>query len=196
MPSQATKIKLADTLKQMMQTEDLDRITIEALTNQAGVTRNTFYYHFDDIYALLTWIYDQDIAVKMLRHAQFEEWQTAYHLLLSYIQDNRAFCIASFHSMGRDLIEKLLYNFATEMVTRVVHDVDPTLPANLTHDIANFYGLSIVAQVIMWLISGLSDEPDALIRRADIMLSGAIQNAVKNSRDAYGYYEAPHRPHQ
>lgn len=193
MRSQTTKSKLADTLKQMMATEDLEHITIEALTNAAGVTRNTFYYHFADIYDLLKWIYDQEIGTQMLRHAQFEEWESAYRLLLIYILDNRAFCVASFHSMGRDLIEKLLYDFSIKMVDRVVHDVDPTLPANLTHDIDNFYGLAIMAQVIMWLMNGLRESPDDMVRRLEIMLHGAIQNAVKNGRDAYGYYEAPHR---
>lgn len=189
MSSKSTKTILADTLKQLMRTEDLDKITIDELTSAAGVTRNTFYYHFQDIYALLKWIYDQEIAAPMLRHAQFDEWQSAYRLLLDYILDNRDFCIASFHSMGRDLIEKLLNSFADEMVRRVIRDVDPNLPQKLTDDIANFYGLAIVAQVIMWLMNGLAEAPADLVKRAAIMLHGAIRNAVHNGRDAYGYYE-------
>lgn len=189
MSSKSTKTILADTLKRLMRDEDLDKITIDELTTTAGVTRNTFYYHFQDIYDLLKWIYDQEIGAPMLRHAQFDEWQSAYSLLLNYILDNREFCIASFHSMGRDLIEKLLNNFADEMVRRVIRDVDPNLPQKLADDIANFYGLAIVAQVIMWLMNGLTEPPTALVKRASIMLHGAIRNAVRNGRDAYGYYE-------
>ncbi len=184
----ATKTLLATTLKNMMKTTDLAHITIEELTHEAGVTRNTFYYHFDDIYSLLKWIYDQEVVGDLRRHAQLDEWQTAYRLLLDYIEDNRDFCIASFHSVGRDLLEQLLYAVAAEMVMRVVHDADPDVPKQIARDITDFYGLAIVAQVIKWLLEGMVEPKDTLIRRAEIMLRGGIANAIHNGRAAYGYY--------
>ncbi|WDF81652.1 TetR/AcrR family transcriptional regulator C-terminal domain-containing protein [Lacticaseibacillus pabuli] len=194
MSSKSTKTQLAETLKDMMRTQDLDHITIEELTNRAGVTRNTFYYHFNDIYALLTWVFDQEIGSPMRRHAQFDEWQSAYRLLLTYITDNRDFCIASFHSVGRDLLEQVLYKFAFQLTTSVVDDVDDNLPKQLRDDIGDFFGLAIVAQVTFWLRNGMQESQDRLVQRADIMLRGSIKNAVKNGRDVYGYYEVdPHK---
>jgi AcrR family transcriptional regulator len=174
----------------MMQTMDLDHITIEELTRRAGVTRNTFYYHFDDIYSLLKWIYDQEVVTNLRAHAQLDEWQTAYRVLLDYIDDNRAFCIASFHSVGRDLLEKLLYSVSEEMVMRVVSGVDPDLPEQITHDITEFYGLAIVAQVVKWLMDGLTESKDTIIARAEIVLRGGIANAIHNARQKYGYFTA------
>jgi AcrR family transcriptional regulator len=187
----STKTLLATTLKAMMQTMDLDHVTIEELTRRAGVTRNTFYYHFDDIYSLLKWIYDQEVVAELRAHAQIDEWQTAYRVLLDYIDDNRQFCIASFHSVGRDLLEQLLYSVSQEMVLRVVHDVDADVPQPITRDITDFYGLAIVAQVIKWLMEGLVESKDTLIQRADIMLRGGIANAIRNGREHYGFYALP-----
>ena len=193
MSSKSTKAQLAATLKNMMRTQDLDHITIEELTKQAGVTRNTFYYHFTDINDLLKWVFEQEIGQPMRQHAQFDEWQSAYRLLLTYITDNREFCIASFHSVGRDLLEQVLYDFAFQLTTSVVDDVDAHLPKQLHDDIGDFFGLAIVAQVTFWLRNGMQESSDRLIQRADIMLHGAIKNAVKNGRDVYGYYEVdPH----
>ncbi|WP_225046808.1 TetR/AcrR family transcriptional regulator [Lacticaseibacillus kribbianus] len=180
-----TKQLLAATLREMMATTALDHITINALTAKAGVTRNTFYYHFEDIYSLLAWVYQQEIITQMEKYAQITEWTTAYRMLLSYIEDNRAFCLASFNSVGRDLLEQLLATVAEQFVRGVVAGVDPDLPRHLQDDICNFYGLALVAQVIQWLMRGLLEDKDAMVKRAEVMMTGALALAVKNSHRMY-----------
>ncbi|WP_125702745.1 TetR/AcrR family transcriptional regulator C-terminal domain-containing protein [Lacticaseibacillus daqingensis] len=185
MATNETKQLLAHTLREMMTTTALDHITINALTTRAGVTRNTFYYHFEDIYSLLAWVYEQEIVTQMEKYAVIDRWDTAYAMLLDYIDDNRAFCLASFNSVGRDLLERLLATVAEQLVRRVVVGADPTLPKPLQEDICNFYGLAIVAQIIQWLMRGLVEDKTAMVKRADVMLTGALNNAVSNSRTMY-----------
>ena len=51
--SNITKIAMAQSLKRMLLIKDLDKITISDITNDCGINRQTFYYHFKDIYDLL-----------------------------------------------------------------------------------------------------------------------------------------------
>ena len=55
--SQTTKEALAESLKKLMNTTALAKITINDIVKDCGVNRRTFYYHFQDIYALLEWIF-------------------------------------------------------------------------------------------------------------------------------------------
>lgn len=71
---QSTKLQLAAALKQLMQTTSLEQITIDKLSQTAKLTRNTFYYHFDDIYALLAWIYHQEIVTQLAAYKQVSNW--------------------------------------------------------------------------------------------------------------------------
>ena len=64
----------------------------------------------------------------------------------------------------------------------MVNDADPSLPKPLTDDICNFFGLAIVAQVIQWLMEGMTVPKKTLVHRADIMLTGAVQNAIHNAQ--------------
>ena len=52
-----TKQMLADALYRTLEKKPLDRIRISDLTQECGVNRQTFYYHFHDIYELVEWIY-------------------------------------------------------------------------------------------------------------------------------------------
>ena len=60
--SQITKRALEASLKKMLLQKPLDKITIADLTDDCGVNRMTFYYHFKDIYDLVEWACVEDAA--------------------------------------------------------------------------------------------------------------------------------------
>lgn len=55
-----TKTKLADSLKKLMMHKPFSKITVSEIIRDCNVNRKTFYYHFEDIYALLKWMFAQD----------------------------------------------------------------------------------------------------------------------------------------
>lgn len=48
---------LADSLRKLMVTKPLSKISIREITEDCGVNRQTFYYHFHDIFDLLEWMF-------------------------------------------------------------------------------------------------------------------------------------------
>ena len=52
--SNTTKQGLEASLKRMMLKKPLDKITIRDITEDCGVSRMAFYYHFKDIYDLVS----------------------------------------------------------------------------------------------------------------------------------------------
>lgn len=47
--SQITKYALENSLKNLLLQKPLDKITISDITDDCGISRMTFYYHFKDI---------------------------------------------------------------------------------------------------------------------------------------------------
>ena len=62
-----TKRSLAEALKQAMKKKPFQKITVSELIEACHVNRKTFYYHFDDIYALLKWTFKQE-AIEVVKH--------------------------------------------------------------------------------------------------------------------------------
>ena len=56
----ATKLALEESLKRLLLKKPLDKITINDLTTDCGISRMTFYYHFKDIYDLVEWACIED----------------------------------------------------------------------------------------------------------------------------------------
>lgn len=76
--SQITKRALASALKELLEHKPLNKITIADITEQCGVNRQTFYYHFQDIYALLEWIYTTDAQRLLEGKRDGDTWQQGF----------------------------------------------------------------------------------------------------------------------
>jgi AcrR family transcriptional regulator len=55
-----TKLALEAALKKELLTKSLDKITINELAEDCGISRMAFYYHFKDIYDLVEWVCVED----------------------------------------------------------------------------------------------------------------------------------------
>lgn len=177
-----TKQHLSTTLKKLMQTIPVDKITINMLTQNANVARNTFYYHFDDINELLEYIYAQEIVMQLAAYKKERNWQAGLKVLLDYINENRKFCLNTFHSVNRRLLERFLYSLAFDMVTGVVDDLHPDCPTKLRDEMGNFYGLALSNQVIQWLTTNLTESENEFCQRMNRMLCGSIDNVVAHNQ--------------
>ncbi|MGE5632222.1 MAG: hypothetical protein ACM3TR_14160 [Caulobacteraceae bacterium] len=52
--SMITKKALANSLKKLMKSLPLNKISVKNIVDDSGLNRQTFYYHFQDIYDLLS----------------------------------------------------------------------------------------------------------------------------------------------
>ena len=72
--SQTTKRALAQSLKKLLQTKPLSKITINDITEDCGINRMTFYYHFKDIYDLVEWACLEDATKALEGKKTAETW--------------------------------------------------------------------------------------------------------------------------
>ena len=64
-----TKKRLAQALKKSMAKKSFDKITVKELLEACDLSRPTFYYHFQDIYALMEWMFNNEM-VDLLRKSE------------------------------------------------------------------------------------------------------------------------------
>lgn len=53
MSKATTKFAIAFAFKELLLEKSIDKITINDITEKCGINRQTFYYHFHDIYELI-----------------------------------------------------------------------------------------------------------------------------------------------
>ena len=85
------KYRLAEAMKECMKKAPVEKITVKEITEECGVTRQTFYRNFQDKYDLINWYFDK-ILIESFEH--MGEGQTVYESLVNkfqYIQKETLF---------------------------------------------------------------------------------------------------------
>ena len=70
-----TKPALEASLKKLMLHKPLDKITINDLATDCGISRMSFYYHFRDIYDLIEWVCVEDGRRALQDKKTYDTWQ-------------------------------------------------------------------------------------------------------------------------
>ena len=71
----STKKKIADCVRQLMKRKEISKITIGDIMEATGMSRQSFYYHFKDIYDVLEWIGCNDFKDQLQgQYDSMEKW--------------------------------------------------------------------------------------------------------------------------
>jgi probable dihydroxyacetone kinase regulator len=106
--SSSTKHALAEALRQMMEIKPIAKITVKDLVEICKVNRQTFYYHFDDVYDLLEWVFEEDADRVLPHEIVYSHWQQDVMIFFQYLYDNASFTLNVYNSDSRLYMLKYL----------------------------------------------------------------------------------------
>lgn len=176
-----TKKALATSLKKIMAKTSLEKITVTNIVVDCGVNRQTFYYHFKDIYDLLGWIYKTEAVGSISDYKSYKTWQQGFLKIFQYVSSNKTFCMNTFHSMGREHLEDFLHDEIFALLIGVVEEVskETTVPLEDKKFIADFYTFAFIGVLTSWMKDNMKPTPESIIEKLEKLVSGDIEKAIQ-----------------
>ena len=120
--SQITKYALENSLKNLLLQKPLDKITISDITDDCGISRMTFYYHFKDIYDLVEWSCFEDARKALQENKTYETWQQDYLQIFEEVKKNKPFIMNVYKCVHREQVEKYLQPLVNNLVLNVINE--------------------------------------------------------------------------
>ena len=176
--SQTTKRALEASLKKLLLEKPLNKITINDITEDCGVNRMTFYYHFKDIYDLVDWILAEDAAKAMEGRRGFGTWSEAYLDVLRQLQDNKTLVLNVYRSVGREQVEQYLYKMLDPLLRMFVERENIPVQEEDKQFIIDFYKYGFVGMVLEWIRRDMKTEPAIMAERLNTMMQGDLKRAL------------------
>ena len=101
---------IADAFISLSEQKSVDRITVKDLVDYCGISRASFYYHFQDILELVEWLVQRtDIAVSALYHAA-DSFEESVEILVSCYAQHFALFERLLSSQKRDFVTQSVIN--------------------------------------------------------------------------------------
>ena len=175
--AQYTQKAIMQTFQDMLEKMPFDKITVSAIVSNCGISPNTFYYHYQDIYDLLdTWLSAKKDKYKEGISQQADSQDKAKDMLHNF-KDHSAIVYHLFNSLSRERIERYVFESTDDtfyqLVCRETAGVD--IPEQKLRAIAEYNSYSFLGFFLKFLWNHMSDDIDAGIEKIGSIFEHNIQ---------------------
>lgn len=182
--SQVTKRALEASLKNLLLKKPLSKITINDITEDCGISRMTFYYHFKDIYDLVEWSCLEDAKRALEGKKTYETWQQGILQIFEAVLENKPFIINVYRSVSREHVENYLFRLTYDLLIGVVNEKSAGLIVREEDKefIADFYKYAFVGVMLNWVKDDMKEDPHRIVDRISLIMHGNVTEALDKFR--------------
>ncbi len=180
--SLVTKKALSHSLKKILTEKTLDKITISEICGNCGLNRQSLYYHFSNIFDLVSWTLKKDVIDQLKDKINYNGWQEGFTKVLFFCRDNKVMIYNLYHSQGRDVLEEGLREYVMDLPLKVIDDQISRFNIKVIEKsrvfIASYNMYAFVGIMMFWIDKDMEEEPCLLIKRIHTLIEGDFKKAL------------------
>lgn len=185
MVKQYTKNLIRDVFIEMLNEKPLAKVTVTDIAKKCDINRNTFYYHYQDIYEILSEIFQKELKKVIEEYNDTLSWEESFLLAAEFALENKKAVYHIYNSIRREELEDYIYQVSGNIMTRYVHKKSEEIPASKGDKklIATFYQSALTEMVLRWIQDGMEEDPYKIIKRIGQLFNGNITLSLKRSME-------------
>lgn len=178
-----TKHAIRQAFLDLLNEYPLDKISVKDIAEKSAVNRNTFYYYYEDIYALVEEIFEEETELFLEKLHDYNSWPEAFREATRFACTNRRAIYHLYNSANRHILEHYYHKVSMAAMTSYVRSQAEGLPVTEEdiHVLAEFYAAALGGMTINWLRGGMRGDMDDYIDRLGYLLDGHIRHALERS---------------
>lgn len=179
-----TKEMLAELLMKLLARRTLDKITIQDIVDDCGYNRQTFYYHFHDIYDLIDWIFAAQTQELIEKCRACGSLDVGVEAVIAYMRENRRLILNILRSVNGEKLLDNLYRSAQSIVLSALenHPGVQELSAEYRELVAEAFKYALVGLLIDWMRAGIPEDRVNKVRTMKAVYIGALEYALDTVR--------------
>ena len=166
--SDRTKLLLAESIKELMRTIPLDKITVKEIVSRCGTTRQTFYRNFKDKYDLVNWYFDRIIKKTIHQMGISLTMQEGLVKKFEFMREDKPFFVSALSSSDynnlMDYDYECIYSFYKSIAQKngiLTPDMDFLI---------QFYCHGSMDMMAEWVKNDMQDSPAEMARRLELAM--------------------------
>ena len=178
--SQVTKRALEQSLKNLLLKKPLTKITVGDITEDCGINRMTFYYHFKDIYDLVEWSCLEDAKRALDEKKTYDTWQQGLLQIFKAVQENKTFILNVYRCVHREQVEKYLQPLVDQLLLNVINEeaAGITVRDEDKQFIAQVYSYMFIGLMLDWIKDDMREDPQQIVEKLSKLIKGSVSVAL------------------
>ena len=178
--SEVTKRALEQSLKNLLLKKPLAKITINDITEDCGINRMTFYYHFKDIYDLVEWSCLEDARTALEEKKTHDTWQEGFLNIFEAVLANKPFVMNVYRCVDREQVEKYLEPLVDSLLMGVIEEESRNITVRQEDKafIAQVYAYIFIGLMLDWIKDDMREDPEEIVSRLATLIKGSVAAAL------------------
>ena len=185
MAKQYTKNLIKEEFMKLLEEKSFNLITITEIADKCEINRNTFYYHYEDIYTLVKEILADEIQKVDQEFDSSSSWEKSLITASSFFLDNKKAAQNLFRSIDKKDTDAYLYKICESVMSKYIENECLSKNIEATEEdkalVTNFYRIALVGLLDKWVLDGMDKSPDDFIYRIGKLFDGNIERSLRIS---------------
>lgn len=177
-----TERALTEALTELLEERPLDKINVVDITDKCGLTRNTFYYHFHDVYDALNCYFTNEIEKMLVKYEHDEDWSGGFLEGLEFVYHHKTMIEHIYNFVDsrelRDYLDSVLFKYALTVIGKEFKKTDYS--AQVKEIAADFYTNVLLGATIKWIKDGMKENPENMATLYTNVFYGTIEQTFKS----------------
>ncbi len=178
---QTTKEAIAQALEGLLEKRGIEKITVKDIVAECGINRQTFYYHFHDIYDLMEWALTWNIEQYAGQHlSPGMDWREQIRALFHFFYLRRTIMLHGYDATNRMQYERVVIQWVRGFIRQRMEDYPQAarVPEEKREFICMVYARGVTALFLEWLEAGMPDERHVKLDDYFTIIDGSFGNAL------------------
>ncbi|MGI6264995.1 MAG: TetR/AcrR family transcriptional regulator [Acutalibacteraceae bacterium] len=179
-----TKEAIKATFLKQLNDKPLSQITVKSIVEECGINRNSFYYHFQDIPALIEEMVTEEADRIVREHPTVDSIETALKAAVDFAGKNRRAILHIYQSVNRDIFEEHLWKVCGYVVDAYAENAlrkDPIGDFD-REVISRFYKCAFFGTVIEWMNERMPADIQSRIDRLCELQRGMSEEMIRRAQ--------------
>ena len=175
---------IMESVLKLLDERPLNRISVKDIVEDCGISRNTFYYHFEDIPTLIEAIVIDEVNRIMNTYVDISSMEECFDAAMQFCVGHRRAVYHLYNSANKDILEKSLMQICEHVVTQFVDHAAKGMDIRPEDRriIIRSYKCECFGHFIDWLNSGMDDRADQRFLRLCELRRGSTATMLERSR--------------
>ena len=182
--ARSTKQEIIASFQKLLRIRSFDQITVKDIVEDCGVNRKTFYYYYQDIFAMIEDVFEQEIAQIKENHKS-PEYSHRDHMrdVSRLLAEKRQMIMHLYHSNGCQQLMRFIRDENLDYLAQSIRQqaIGMKVPDDQIIMLAKIYECVLYGMLLRWLEDDMEGDADAILDNVSALLEGTLQLSLRNA---------------
>jgi probable dihydroxyacetone kinase regulator len=175
-----TKRALVEAFGKVLMKKSFKKITISDITDECGISRMTFYYHFKDIHALVEWTLEISLKDAIKGNFTYDTWKQGFLNVFYFALERKDAILKIYPEFEKRYLEDYLHKIAVRLTLGVINE--KAVGLHIKDDdkcfMADICAYALVGVIISWVKNNMEEDPIDVVEKFSCIFKDMLINSL------------------